>query len=44
MTLMDAEQSRLEHEIAEFAEKITAGALEIETAEVQPALADRARL
>ena len=33
MALMDAEQSRLEHEIAEFAEKITAGALEIETAE-----------
>jgi chromosome segregation protein len=42
MALMDAEQSRLEHEIAEFAEKITAGALEIETAEgSQHALTER---
>jgi len=42
MALMDAEQSRLEHEIAEFAEKITAGALEIETAEAsQHALTER---
>jgi chromosome segregation protein len=42
MALMDAEQSRLEHEIAEFAEKITAGALEIGTAEAsQHALTER---
>ena len=42
MALMDAEQSRLEHEIAEFAEKITAGALGIETAETsQHALTER---
>jgi chromosome segregation protein len=42
MALMDAEQSRLEHEIGEFAEKITAGALEIGTAEAsQHALTER---
>jgi chromosome segregation protein len=42
MALMDAEQSRLEHEIAEFAKKITAGALEIGTAEAsQHALTER---
>ena len=42
MALMDAEQSRLEHEIAEFAERITAGALEIGTAEAsQHALTER---
>jgi len=42
MALMDAEQSRLEHEIAAFAEQITAGALEIETAETsQHALTER---
>ncbi|MBS1803274.1 MAG: chromosome segregation protein SMC [Acidobacteria bacterium] len=42
MALMDAEQSRLEHEIAAFAERITAGALEIETAETsQHALTER---
>jgi chromosome segregation protein len=42
MALMDAEQSRLEHEIGEFAERITAGALEIGTAEAsQHALTER---
>ena len=42
MALMDAEQSRLEHEIADFAEKITTGALEIETAETsQHSLTER---
>jgi chromosome segregation protein len=42
MALMDAEQSRLEHEIAEFAERITGGALEIGTAEAsQHALTER---
>jgi chromosome segregation protein len=42
MTLMDAEQARLEHEIAEFGEKIAAGAAEIETAEAsQHSLTER---
>ena len=42
MALMDAEQSRLEREIAELAEKITAGAVEIATAETnQHALTER---
>jgi len=42
MALMDAEQSRLEREIAEFADKIMAGVAEIETAETsQHALTER---
>ena len=44
MALMDAEQARLEQEIAAFAEKITSGAAEIGTMEATPALADRARV
>ena len=41
---MDAEQSRLDQEIAAFAEKIASGAAEIGTMEAKPAFADRARL
>jgi chromosome segregation protein len=42
MALMDAEQTRLEQEIHEFAGKIAAGALEIETAEAtQHSLTER---
>jgi chromosome segregation protein len=42
MALMDAEQARLEQEIAEFGERIASGAAEIETAEAhQHALTER---
>ena len=44
MTLMDAEQARLEQEIAAFAEKIASGAAENWNDGGQPALVDRARI